>query len=270
MCSRHQHIKSIFVSVLDMESVDREAYLDEHCGEDAEMRAEVMELLGLGQKAGNYMAVPTGAPMGTVDVPLHDSEPQVIGSYKIREQLGEGGMGVVYVADQNQPIRRKVALKIIKPGMDSKQVISRFEAERQALAMMDHPNIAKVLDAGTTEGGRPYFVMELVRGIPITELLRSTETEHARATRIVRQRVSGGAARSPKGNHPPRPEAIERAGDLARRGASAKVIDFGIAKATNQQLTEQTVFTQFSQIVGTPLYMSPEQAQLLGTGHRYS
>ena len=147
--------------------------------------------------------------------PVTERPGAAIGRYKLREQIGEGGMGVVFVAEQEQPIRRKVALKIIKPGMDTKEVIARFEAERQALALMDHPNIAKVLDAGTTESGRPYFVMELVRGIPITEYCDQHEARDPRTARIVRPGVPGDPARPPEGDHPSGYQADQRARDAA-------------------------------------------------------
>ena len=184
-----------------------------------------------------------------------------IGSYKLLEQIGEGGMGVVYMAQQDQPVRRRVALKIIKPGMDTKQVVARFEAERQALAMMDHPNIAKVLDAGATESGRPYFVMELVKGVPITqycdehrsdarERLRLFATvcravQHAHQKGIIHRDLKPSNVLVAEYDHQPIP----------------KIIDFGVAKATGQELTEKTLFTHFGQIVGTLDYMSPEQAK---------
>ena len=188
----------------------------------------------------------------------------VIGPYKLLEQIGEGGMGVVYMAEQTQPVRRKVALKVIKPGMDTKQVIARFEAERQALAMMDHPNIAKVLDAGATESGRPYFVMELVRGIPITDycdreqlsiperlelfVLVCRAVQHAHQKGIIHRDL--------------KPSNILVT--VIDGAAVPKVIDFGVAKATGASLTERTLYTGFHQFVGTPLYMSPEQADLAG------
>ena len=146
----------------------------------------------------------------------------VIGPYTLLEVIGEGGMGVVYLAEQTQPVRRKVALKIIKPGMDTKQVIARFEAERQALAMMDHPNIAKVHDGGTTESGRPYFVMELVSGIPITEYCDHERLPIPERLELFVLGLPGGAARPSEGDHPPRPEALEHPGDTARRRAGAQ------------------------------------------------
>src|SRR5690242_1006374 len=166
------NVEEIFLAALEIEEPEaRSSYLDEACG-DPELRRHVERLLALDARASGFLAAP--APMPTATVPL-DSRPDVegpgtaIGPYRLLEPIGEGGMGTVYMAEQVEPVRRRVALKLIKPGMDSKQVVARFEAERQALALMDHPNIAKVLDAGTTTEGRPYFVMELVRGVPITK-----------------------------------------------------------------------------------------------------
>jgi serine/threonine protein kinase len=199
--------------------------------------------------------------------PTLDQEPlerpgTQIGPYKLLQQIGEGGMGVVYMAEQTEPIARRVALKIIKPGMDTRQVIARFEAERQALAMMDHPNIAKVFEAGTTESGRPYFVMELVKGIPITkycdekrlslkerlELLLPVcqAIQHAHQKGIIHRDIKPNNVLVAQYDGKPVP----------------KVIDFGVAKATAQKLTERTMFTELGQIVGTLEYMSPEQAEL--------
>ena len=194
--------------------------------------------------------------------PASDLTDTKIGPYKLREILGEGGMGTVYVAEQDHPIRRKVALKVIKPGMDSKAVIARFEAERQALALMDHPNIARVLDAGTTSSGRPYFVMELVKGISIVEYCDQQKlttndrlqlfvsvcqaVQHAHSKGIIHRDLKpSNVLVSPHDGEP-----------------VVKVIDFGVAKAIGQQLTDKSVYTQFSQMIGTPLYMSPEQAEL--------
>ena len=189
-----------------------------------------------------------------------------IGPYKLLEQIGEGGMGVVYMAEQEAPVRRRVALKIIKPGMDSRQVIARFEAERQALALMDHQNIARVFDAGATETGRPFFVMELVHGVPITDYCdqnRLTPCERLELFMPVCQAVQ----------HAHQKGIIHR--DIKPSNVLVtlydgkpvpKVIDFGIAKAIEQRLTERTLFTQFGTIVGTLEYMSPEQAEMSGLG----
>ena len=196
--------------------------------------------------------------------PSRSSPGIVIGPYKLLEQIGEGGFGVVFMAEQQRPVRRRVALKVIKPGMDTRQVIARFEAERQALALMDHPNISRVLDAGATESGRPYFVMELVRGIPLSEFCdqnRLTVGERLELFITVCHAVQ----------HAHQKGIIHR--DIKPNNVLvtlhdgtpvAKVIDFGIAKATGQQLTEKTLFTSFAQMVGTPLYMSPEQAEMSG------
>jgi eukaryotic-like serine/threonine-protein kinase len=196
----------------------------------------------------------------------HSSEQigALIGRYKLLERLGEGGFGAVWAAEQREPVRRRVALKVIKPGMDSRQVVARFEAERQALALMDHPHIAKVLDAGTTDTGRPYFVMELVRGIPITQycererlptgrrlelfILVCQAVQHAHQKGIIHRDIKPSNILVTLHDGVPVP----------------KVIDFGIAKATQAELTEKTIYTQFHQFIGTPAYMSPEQAELSG------
>ena len=190
----------------------------------------------------------------------------VIGPYKLLEQIGEGGFGVVFLAEQERPVRRRVALKIIKPGMDTRQVIARFEAERQALAMMDHPNIAKVHDAGATENGRPYFVMELVQGVPITEYCDQcnlTTRERLELFITVCQAVQHAHQ---KGiiHRDIKPTNVLVAMQDGR--PAPKIIDFGVAKAIDQRLTEHTLTTAFAQMVGTPLYMSPEQAELSPLG----
>src|SRR2546427_522298 len=162
--------ETIFASLLALPAAQRAAYLDETCAGNADLRQRVQKLLAAHEADGRFMAEPA-APVAekTVLVPLREKPGDRIGRYKLMEQIGEGGCGVVYVAGQEEPVRRRVALKVIKLGMDTKQVIARFDAERQALALMDHPNIARVLDAGATESGRPYFVMELVHGIKITD-----------------------------------------------------------------------------------------------------
>jgi serine/threonine protein kinase len=163
--------ESIFAEALEKAtSAERSEFLAAACGDDAGLRARVEKLLKSHEAAGSFMRKPPHPAVPTVAYePITEKPGTVIGPYKLMQQIGEGGMGLVFVAEQQHPVRRKVALKIIKPGMDSAQVIARFEAERQALALMDHQNIAKVYDAGTTESGRPYFVMELVHGVPITE-----------------------------------------------------------------------------------------------------
>jgi serine/threonine-protein kinase len=254
-------IEEIFSAALEIPSAEaRAAYLDRACAADPELRRQVESLIDAHDRAGRFLASPT--------VSIESASPEPVGStvgpYRLRELIGEGGMGVVYVAEQNQPVRRKVALKVIKPGMDTKQVIARFEAERQALAMMDHPNIAKVHDGGTTESGRPYFVMELVRGLPITK--------YCDAERLsIRERLELFVLVCRAVQHSHQKGIIHR--DLKPSNILVtlhdgvpvpKVIDFGVAKAAGQSLTERTIYTAFTQLVGTPLYMSPEQVEMSG------
>ena len=212
---------------------------------------------------GEFLESPIADVAATALLPPIGEKPgDTIGPYKLLEQIGEGGMGLVFMAEQTRPLRRRVALKIIKPGLDTRAVIARFEAERQALALMDHPNIARVFDAGATESGRPYFVMELVRGAPITEYCQ-------RAQCLLRERLDLFIEVCQAVQHAHQKGIIHR--DLkptnilvAQNDTTPvpKVIDFGVAKATTQPLTDRTLFTHFSQIIGTPLYMSPEQADL--------
>jgi serine/threonine protein kinase len=265
---------------------ERAAYLDSACGQDAALRALVNGLLRAHEEAGNFLEQPLFQPGPTVEESRSpEKRGTVIGPYKLLEQIGEGGFGVVFMAEQQQPIRRKVALKVLKPGMDTRQVVARFEAERQALALMDHPNIAKVLDAGTVgvpalagafnepddrlkpglqRIGRPYFVMELVRGVPITAYCDEnslTSRERLELFVFVCQAVQ----------HAHQKGIIHR--DIKPSNVLVtlhdgvpvvKVIDFGIAKALGQRLTDKTLFTGFAQMIGTPLYMSPEQAEMSG------
>jgi WD40 repeat protein/serine/threonine protein kinase len=259
-------VQSIFGRALEIESAaDRAAYLDQACGRDADLRAEVEGLLTANGRAGEFMrrpAVVVAAGITAAYEPLTEMPGTVIGPYKLLEQIGEGGFGVVFMAEQTQPVRRKVALKILKPGMDTRQVVARFEAERQALALMDHPCIARVLDGGQTSSGRPYFVMDLVKGLPITDYCDQAQlTPRERLELFVRlcQAVQ----------HAHQKGIIHR--DLKPSNVLVtlhdgtplvKVIDFGIAKAMGQQLTDKTLFTGFAQLIGTPLYMSPEQVAL--------
>ncbi|MEM7312550.1 MAG: serine/threonine-protein kinase, partial [Planctomycetota bacterium] len=189
---------------------------------------------------------------------------RIIGRYKLLEEIGEGGFGVVYMAEQLAPIRRMVAIKVIKPGMDTRAAVARFEAERQALALMDHPNISRVFDAGTTEFGRPYFVMELVKGMPITDFCRGKGVP-------LRERLKLFQTVCSAVQHAHSKSLIHR--DLKPTNVMVtfhdgvpvpKIIDFGISKALNQRLTEKTLFTRYGQMLGTPMYMSPEQAEMSG------
>src|SRR5262249_5250614 len=212
---------------------------------------------------GDLLDLPEQA-VATADEPVGERPGTVIGPYKLLEQIGEGGMGLVFVAEQLQPVRRKVALQVIKPGMDTREVIARIAAERQALALMVHPHIARVLDAGATESGRPYFVMELVRGVSITQF--------GDANRLTpRQRLELFVSVCQAVQHAHTKGIIHR--DLKPSNVlvtlhdgtpGVKVIDFGVAKAAGPGLTDQTVYPRFAQMVGTPLYMSPEQAEMSG------
>jgi WD40 repeat protein/serine/threonine protein kinase len=245
----------------------RREFLDRECAGNPALRAEVEALLGAHDRAGSFLEPPalTPHPVGTVEAPNVAERPGgVIGPYKLLEQIGEGGFGVVFMAEQTAPVRRKVALKVLKPGMDTRQVVARFEAERQALALMDHPNIAKVLDAGATDAGRPYFVMELVRGVPVTRFCDDKRL-------AARERLELFVAVCRAVQHAHQKGIIHR--DIKPSNVLVtlhdgtpvpKVIDFGIAKALGQQLTDKTLFTGFAQLIGTPLYMSPEQAELSG------
>jgi eukaryotic-like serine/threonine-protein kinase len=257
--------RDIFIGAIQREGgAARRTFLEEACGGDAELRRRVEGLLEAGERAGGFLESPPPDLAATTDYPLSEGPGTVIGQYKLLERIGEGGFGVVFLAEQSRPLRRRVALKLIKPGMDSAQVLARFEAERQALALMDHPNIAQVFDGGATASGRPYFVMELVRGIPITESCD-------RNWLGVRQRLGLFLSVCRAVLHAHQKGIIHR--DLKPSNVLVtlhdgvpvpKVIDFGIAKAAGHQLTEKTLFTNFAQMIGTPLYMSPEQAELSG------
>jgi serine/threonine protein kinase/Flp pilus assembly protein TadD len=260
-----ESLETLFEKALAFESSeDRSAFLDLACAERPEMRLEVESLLNAYSR-GDFLEPLTCTLENPQALSTALETPgSTIDRYKLLEQIGEGGMGVVYMAEQINPVRRRVALKIVKPGMDSRQVLARFEAERQALALMDHPNIARVHDAGTGENGRPYFVMELVRGVPITQYC-----DQARLT--TRKRLELFIAVCHAIVHAHQKGIIHR--DLKPSNILVtlhdgvpvpKVIDFGIAKAVSQQLTENTLFTAFNQMVGTPLYMSPEQAEMSG------
>jgi serine/threonine protein kinase/WD40 repeat protein/tetratricopeptide (TPR) repeat protein len=245
----------------------RRLYVRRVCAGDRELEARIEALLRVQDEEPDFLqGTPEGLPTATGDQPLMECPGTVIGPYKLLQQIGEGGMGVVYMAEQERPVRRKVALKIIKPGMDSRQVVARFEAERQALALMDHQNIARVLDAGTTDTGRPYFVMELVYGVPMTKYC---DDNHL----TVCERLELFVPVCKAIQHAHQKGIIHR--DLKPSNILVclydgqpvpKLIDFGIAKAMDQRLTERTMFTQYGQIVGTLEYMSPEQAEMSQLG----
>ncbi len=273
-------VKAIFDEAAEIvDDGARRDYLERACAGDDAVRLKVDALLRAYADAGSFLQqpaadaeltdafTPADSPRTPAEArPIGEGPGTRIGPYKLLQPIGEGGMGVVYMAEQEQPVRRRVALKIIKPGMDSRQVIARFEAERQALALMDHQNIARVLDAGTTETGRPYFVMELVHGVPITKYCDDTQftprerlelfvpvcraIQHAHQKGIIHRDIKPSNVLVTMYDGKP----------------VAKVIDFGVAKAIDQRLTERTMFTQYGSIIGTLEYMSPEQAEMSALG----
>src|ERR1044071_4411603 len=256
--------QTIFVTAVEKHSPSQWcAYLDGACGGNAELRKRVEQLLEAHVAMGSIHG---HASPATIERTITETPGTIIGRYKLLQQIGEGGMGMVYMAEQTQPVQRKVALKVIKAGMDTRQVIARFEAERQALAMMDHVNIARVLDVGATESGRPYFVMELVNGVPITKYCDDNHLtprqrlelfvpvcqaiQHAHQKGIIHRDIKPSNVMITLYDGKPVP----------------KVIDFGVAKAADQKLTERTLFTQYGTMVGTLEYMSPEQAETSALG----
>jgi hypothetical protein len=263
--------ETIFGEAINIASAgERADYLDQACENDPELRGLIEQLVVNHFLAGDFLDKPVAQFAATIDTtgnpPIAEKPGTQIGPYKLLQQIGEGGMGAVYMAEQTQPVQRKVAVKVIKAGMDSRPVIARFEAERQALAMMDHVNIARVLDAGTTEAGRPYFVMELVHGVPITTYCDDNHLtprqrlelfvpvcqaiQHAHQKGIIHRDIKPSNVMITLYDGKPVP----------------KVIDFGVAKATEQKLTERTLFTQYGTMVGTLEYTSPEQAELSALG----
>ena len=242
MSQSNDEAKTIFLRALEIDNPnERQSFVDNECGDNKNLQAEVHRLLGRHGQVGSFLeSPPDGVDANeTIYQSVTESTGSQIGPYRLLQQLGEGGMGVVYLADRERPLKQRVALKIIKHGMDSKKFIARFEAERQALAMMDHPNIARVLDAGSTETGRPFFVMELIKGIPISEFCDENRlttrdrlelflqvcqaVHHAHQKGIIHRDLKPSNVLVALYDHKPVP----------------KVIDFGVAKATNQQLTER-------------------------------
>jgi eukaryotic-like serine/threonine-protein kinase len=278
MTDTKQQVETLFEAARNLANpVARQAFLDQACAGDPEVRARVEGLLSAQMEADKFFeeiaslaaappdnSAPAGAGISAGESVLTEVPGTRIGRYKLLQRIGEGGGGVVYMAEQEEPVRRRVALKIIKLGMDTRSVIGRFEAERQALAMMDHPNIARVLDAGATDTGRPYFVMELVRGVKITDYCDQNQLDtrdrldlfiqicqaiqHAHQKGIIHRDIKPSNVLVTLHDGVPVP----------------KVIDFGIAKATETRLTDKTFFTAYEQIIGTPAYMSPEQAEMSG------
>ncbi|MBL9139915.1 MAG: serine/threonine protein kinase [Verrucomicrobiales bacterium] len=264
MSSEFQRDLEVFTEAVALPADQRPAFLDRACGDDSHLRRRVEGLLATYGRVGDFLEAPPeeitrGRPGATVSEGPGDR----IGRYKLLQQIGEGGCGVVYMAEQEEPVRRRVALKIIKPGMDTRSVIARFEAERQALALMDHPNIAKVFDAGSTESGRPYFVMELVRGIKITDYCdqECLTTEQRLALFVQVCQAVQHAHQKGILHRDIKPSNLLVTTTLEGEPLPV-VIDFGIAKATTSlRLTDKTYFTAFEMLIGTPDYMSPEQAE---------
>src|SRR6266545_4308887 len=274
MAAWNPRANEIFLKALDIDAPEeRERYLDAACREQEELRAEVDSLLWASDRAGTFLQAPAAALSTVVNAAIRPIPGTVLGPYRLLRQIGEGGMGTVFLAEQTHPVQRQVALKVIKTGVDSGQVAARFAAERQALALMDHPNIAKVFDAGTvpfpnspSDGGRPYFVMELIEGVPITKYCDQHRLDprarlelfipvchalqHAHQKGIIHRDIKPSNVMVTLYDGKPVP----------------KVIDFGVAKATEQRLTERTLFTQYGTMVGTLEYMSPEQAEMSALG----
>jgi len=250
----------IFHEARELQAEQRATYLLGACGKDVALRAKVEALLKADADAGSFL----GSPAAEQGARAQGQAGAQIGRYKLLEQIGEGGMGAIWMAEQREPVKRRVALKIIKLGMDTKQVIARFEAERQALAMMDHPHIAKVLDAGATETGRPYFVMEYIKGIPILEFCDQHKVDTRARLQLFTQVCHAIQHAHQKGiiHRDIKPSNVLVT--LHDGVPVPKVIDFGIAKATNSELTSKTLFTEHRQLIGTPAYMSPEQAEMSG------
>src|SRR5262245_34470927 len=260
--------KAVFDEAVEIASLDeRRDYLDRACAGAPGLRQEVEALLSAYADAGSFLESPAVPPRDILDLrPAAERPGTMIGPFKLLQQIGEGGMGVVWRAEQTQPVQRKVALKVIKPGMDSKQVVARFEVERQALAVMDHVNIARVYDGGATEAGLPYFVMELVHGVPITQYCDDHQLtprerlelfvpvcqaiQHAHQKGIIHRDIKPSNVMVTLYDGRPVP----------------KVIDFGVARATEQKLTDRTLFTHFGSVIGTLEYMSPEQAEMSALG----
>ncbi len=243
---RHRRAKEVFLAACDLPLDRRSSYLDEECAGDAILCREVEALLEFDQS--------------TTD-PLEERRPpDRIGNFRLLQRLGEGGMGEVWEAEQERPVRRRVAFKLIKWGMDTKQVLARFESERQALALMNHPNIARAYEAGSTDEGRPFFVMEYVKGVPITTYCDANRLDTRQRLDLFCQICDGVQHAHQKGiiHRDVKPQNILVA--IRNNQAVPKIIDFGVAKALNQPLTERTIFTQQGQLIGTPEYMSPEQA----------
>ncbi|MCS7471590.1 protein kinase [Stieleria sp. ICT_E10.1] len=256
-------IFSVAVHIQDPQA--REVYLAQACGNDMALFDRVSSLVATSQRESKFLEEPPPGLHPTIDIGKStEFAGKQIGRYKILQEIGKGGFGVVYMAEQSKPVRRKVALKIIKPGMDTDEVVARFDAERQALALMDHPNIARVLDAGATDTGHPFFVMELVKGVSITQYADDNNLSTRQRLQLLQKVCRAVQHAHQKGviHRDIKPSNVLIT--LHDGEPVPKVIDFGVAKAISQQLTDRTLFTRFGQVIGTPQYMSPEQAEMSG------
>jgi len=266
MTTNPGRVLELFTKALQLPFEQRGTFLDEACAGDEDLRHKIEALLKSNERVGDFLEEPPSAVIeeGRAKANAGEKPGDRVGRYKLLQQIGEGGCGVVFMAEQEEPVRRRVALKIIKPGMDTKSVIARFEAERQALALMDHRNICKIFDAGATESGRPYFVMELVRGVKITEYCDQNALATEERLKLFVQVCQAIQHAHQKGiiHRDIKPSNI-LVTTTVEGAILPVVIDFGIAKATtNQRLTDKTLFTAFEMLIGTPAYMSPEQAVL--------
>jgi len=263
---RKVRLEAVFESAIELNSEQRPAYLTEACRGDPDLRRDVEALIHAWEQANELFESaeqgPAQSKRSELNDPLQEGPGNRIGPYRLLEEVGSGGFAVVFMAEQAEPVRRKVALKIIKLGMDTRQVIARFEAERQALALMEHANIARVFDAGATPTGRPYFVMELIRGVPINRFCEERRLSVRERLQLFMEVCHAVQHAHHKGiiHRDIKPSNVLVTMDYGR--AVPKVIDFGVAKAVNQRLTEHTLYTRFSQFIGTPAYMSPEQADM--------
>ncbi len=260
----HTDCRDIFIRALDLDGDARDSFLAEACTGKPELESEVRSMLADSEKADGFFSDGEGSTLLATrfETPYTEVEGERVGNFILRQQIGEGGFGMVWMAEQMEPVKRMVALKVVKAGMDTKQVLARFEAERQALALMNHPNIAKVLEAGATSSGRPYFTLELVKGIPISDFCDLRQLDARLRVELFRDVCSAVQHAHQKGvihrDLKPSNVMVTLAGDKPL----VKIIDFGIAKATQSNLVERTLFTRFGQFLGTPVYMSPEQAAM--------
>lgn len=260
--------EDVFVRALEVEKEAREGWLSRECGDDAGLRCEVESLLRKSGEADSFFGDDKHATftLRETEAGWSEAEGDRVGPFILRRPLGEGGFGMVWQAEQLSPISRLVALKVVKAGMDTGEILARFEAERQALALMDHPNIAKILEVGVTAGGRPYFAMELVKGVPITDYCRHHGATLRKRLELFQKVCSAVSHAHQRGviHRDLKPSNVLVT--MVEDDPVVKVIDFGIAKALHGKLSEATIFTRHEQFLGTPVYMSPEQAALSAVG----